>query len=174
MKISSPHLILLLRHGIAEDAQRGQNDEDRRLTGEGKRKLREAVAGMRAADIPVGTILTSPLRRARETAEIVAEGYEREDDMTELPALAPGGRAEAVLEVLGDHRDAGGSVLLVGHQPDLGELASTLLVGTPSLVPLPFRKAGLAGITVPALPPRSAGVLEFFLTPGQLRKMART
>ena len=166
-----PHLLLLLRHGIAEDAQRDQRDEDRRLTGEGKRKLRSAVGGMRDIGIPVETILTSPLRRARETAAIVAEGYDR-DDVIVMPALAPGGGADAVLDALAAYRDSS-AIVLVGHQPDMGELASTLLVGTPSLVPLPFKKAGLAAITVTSLPPRSAGVLEFFVTPAQLRRMGR-
>lgn len=172
MTNTSSHLLLLLRHAIAEDAQRDQADEDRRLTGEGKRKLRSVVAGMRAIGLPVDAILTSPLRRARETAALVAEAYELEDHVEIVPALAPGGGADAVLDVLGAHRGESG-IVLVGHQPDLGELASTLLVGTPGLLPMPFRKAGLAGITVSALPPRSAGVLEFFLTPAQLRKMHR-
>ena len=173
MKTSSPHLLLLLRHGIAEDPQRDQHDEDRKLTGEGKRKLREAVAGMRAVGLPVDAILTSPLRRARETAAIVADAYDLEEEVEVVPALAPAGGADAVFDVLGTHRE-NKAIVLVGHQPDLGELASTLLVGTSGLVPLPFRKAGLAGITVGGLPPRGAGILEFFLTPAQLRKMGRT
>ena len=65
-------------------------------------------------------------------------------------------------------------IVLVGHEPDLAALASTLLIGTPGLLHLGFRKAGLAGIVVPSLPPRSAGSLEFFLTPGQLRRIGRS
>lgn len=167
-----PYLLLLLRHAIAEDAHAEQPDEDRRLTGEGKRKLREVAAGMRALELPVEVVLTSPLRRAEETAAIVAEVYDLEDHVEVTPALAPGGGAARVFEALGAHRRAAG-IVLVGHQPDLGELASTLLVGTPGLVPLPFKKAGLAGITVTTLPPRAGGVLEFFLTPSQLRRIGR-
>jgi phosphohistidine phosphatase SixA len=63
--------------------------------------------------------------------------------------------------------------VLVGHEPDLAALASTLLTGTPGLVHMAFRKAGLAGIVVASLPPRSAGALEFFLTPAQLRRIGR-
>lgn len=169
---SGPHLLLLLRHGIAEDASHDRLDDERRLTGEGKRRLREVVAGMRALGLPVAAILTSPLRRARETAAIVAAGYDLEERVEMTPVLAPGGGADAVLAALAPFGAATGLVL-VGHQPDLGELASTLLVGTSGLVPLPFKKAGLAGITVATLPPRSAGALEFFLTPGQLRRIGR-
>ena len=166
-------LLLLLRHAIAEDAADGQRDEERRLTGDGRRKLREVVEGMRALELPIDVILTSPLKRTRETAAVVAAGYELDDAIVhDTPALAPGGGAEEVFAALRAHTSAD-AVLLVGHQPDLGELASTLLVGTPGLVPLPFKKAGLAGISVASLPPRAAGTLEFFLTPGQLRRIGR-
>jgi phosphohistidine phosphatase len=167
-------LVLLLRHAIAEDAADGQRDEERRLTGEGRRKLREVVEGMRALELPIDVILTSPLRRTRETAAVVAAGYDLDDAVVcDTPALAPGGNAADVFAALQPHTRAE-SVLLVGHQPDLGELASTLLVGTPGLVPLPFKKAGLAGISVASLPPHTAGTLEFFLTPGQLRRIGRS
>jgi phosphohistidine phosphatase len=165
--------LLLLRHGIAEEPTADRRDEERRLTGEGRRKLREVVEGMRALALPIDVILTSPLRRTRETAAIVAGGYELDDSaVIDIPALAPGGGADAVLAALHAYASAG-AILLVGHQPDLGELASTLLVGTPGLVPLPFKKAGLAAVSVASVPPRAAGVLEFFLTPSQLRRIGR-
>jgi len=167
------HMLMLLRHGIAEDAAPGEADAERRLTGEGKRKLREVAAGMRALKLPVDVILTSPLRRARETAEIVAvEHGIDESAVFTTAALAPAGDRDALFTVLGSHTRAEG-IVLVGHQPDLGELASVLLVGTPGLVQLPFKKAGLAAISVALLPPRTAGTLEFFVTPGQLRRIGR-
>jgi phosphohistidine phosphatase len=167
----SPHCLLLLRHAIAEDGGRGGDDAARRLTGEGKRKLREVVAGMRALELAVDVVLTSPLVRARETAQIVAEAYDLPEPEI-VRALAPGGGPDAVLTALGGYA-ASTALVLVGHQPDLGELASTLLAGTPGLVPLPFKKAGLAAITVASHPPRGAGHLEFFLKPGQLRRIGR-
>lgn len=167
-----PHLLLLMRHAIAEDQSPTRNDEDRRLTGEGKRKLREVVAGMRAIELPVEAVLTSPLRRAVETAAIVGDGYGIPDAVQLMPALAPGGGPDRVLQGLADIGRPS-AIVLVGHEPDLGELASTLLVGTPGLLHVGFRKAGLAGIVVPSLPPRHAGSLDFFLTPGQLRRIGR-
>lgn len=167
-----PHLLMLLRHAIAEESSTTGRDEDRRLTGEGKRKLREVVAGMRALELPVERVLASPLRRAVETAEIVAEGFGAVEDVETTPALAPGAGPDAVIAALADVGRPSG-VVLVGHEPDLAALASTLLTGTPGLVPMGFRKAGLAGIVVASLPPRSAGALEFFLTPSQLRRIGR-
>ena len=169
----SPHLVMLLRHAIAEEQSSSGRDDDRRLTGEGKRKLREVVAGMRALDLPVDLVLSSPLRRAVETAEIVIDAYEAKPQMQITPALAPGAGPDAVIAALADVGRPSGMVL-VGHEPDLAALASTLLVGTPGLLHMGFRKAGLAGIMVAALPPRAAGALEFFMTPQQLRRIGRT
>jgi phosphohistidine phosphatase len=170
--MAGPHLVMLLRHAIAEDASATGRDEDRRLTGEGKRKMREVVAGMRALDLPVERVLASPLRRAIETAEIVADAFGSAEDVETTPALSPGAGPDAVIAALGDVGRPNG-IVLVGHEPDLAALASTLLTGTPGLVQMAFRKAGLAGIVVASLPPRAAGALEFFLTPGQLRKIGR-
>jgi phosphohistidine phosphatase len=167
-----PHLLLIMRHAIAEDQSATRNDEDRRLTGEGKRKLREVVAGMRALELPVEAVLSSPLRRAVETAAIVADGYGIPDAVQLTPALAPGASPDRVLQALADIGRPS-AVVLVGHEPDLGALTSTLLVGTPGLLHVGFRKAGLAGVVVASLPPRAAGTLEFFLTPAQLRRIGR-
>ena len=163
---------MLLRHAIAEDASATRQDEERRLTGEGKRKMREVVAGMRALELPVDLVLSSPLRRAVETAKIVAGGYGSTEDVEVMPALAPGVGPDVVLAALAAIGRPSG-VVLVGHEPDLTALASMLLTGTPGIVQMAFRKAGLAGIMVASLPPRSAGHLEFFLTPGQLRRIGR-
>ena len=155
------HMLMLLRHGIAEDAAPGEADAERRLTGEGKRKLREVAAGMRALKLPVDVILTSAVEHGIDESAVLTTA-----------ALAPAGDRDALFTVLGSHTRAEG-IVLVGHQPDLGELASVLLVGTPGLVQLPFKKAGLAAISVASLPPRTAGTLEFFVTPGQLRRIGR-
>ena len=168
MPSDAGHLVMLLRHAIAEDPG-SRPDEERRLTPEGKRKLREVVAGMRALGLPVEAVLSSPLTRAGETAQMVADVFDVGVEIT--PALAPGGRAEAVFAALEGRRAAG--VVLVGHEPDMGELMSTLLVGSSGLVSVRFKKAGLAGITVASLPPHAAGILEFFLAPAQLRRIGR-
>jgi len=165
-------LVLLLRHGIAETPSSGRVDEERRLTVEGARVLAEVAAGMRALALPVEAIVSSPLRRARETAAIVAAAYHLEDRIDAERALAPGAGPDAAIAALAVYREAT-AVLLVGHQPNLGEIASTMLVGTAGLVPLPFGTAGLAGIAVTALPLRAPGVLEFFLTAEQACRIGR-
>lgn len=167
-----PHTLYLLRHGIAEDPGARLADADRALTAEGVRKTKQAAAGMKELGIVPEKILTSPLRRARETAEIVAEVLRPDLGVDIYQPLASGADPEQVIAGL-DTDPSVANLFLVGHQPDLGMLASYLLTGTEGLVQLPFKKAGLAAVSVASLPPRSVGMLEWFLTPRQLRAIGR-
>jgi phosphohistidine phosphatase len=163
--------LYVMRHGIAEDAQPGQGDEARALTEEGLRKTRAAAAGLRQLGVAPQLILTSPLRRAVQTAEIVADVLDSGKPEI-FPQLAPGYGASETFR----HLPSKGrlhQVFLVGHQPDLGELAAYLLTGDPHLAPLPFKKAAVAAIAVDALPPTHGGLLEWFLTGRQLRAIGR-
>lgn len=164
--------LVLLRHGIAADAKDGSPDAERALTEEGARKTERAAQGLKEIGIVPDVVLTSPLRRAEETAQIACRILAPERALEIYPPLAPGHDPGEVVDGLRSYRKAR-QILLVGHQPDLGELASHLLTGSRSLVPLAFKKAGAAAITVSGVPPRSAGVLEWFLTPMQLRAIAR-
>ncbi|MBV8904023.1 MAG: histidine phosphatase family protein, partial [Acidobacteriia bacterium] len=69
--------LYLLRHGIAENGRPGLKDADRALTAEGKDKLKRVLVRARGAGVEPGVILSSPYRRALETAQIAAEslGY---------------------------------------------------------------------------------------------------
>lgn len=162
-------LVYLMRHGIAEDPRHGLADADRALTDEGEEKTARVAAGLRTLGVRPDAILSSPLRRAEQTARIAAGRLGGEVTLT--PLLAPGTAPRTLVGGLHDARGAR-QLLLVGHQPDLGELASFLLTGSPGLVPLPFKKAAVAAIQVGALPPRGPGLLHWFLTPGQLRAIA--
>lgn len=161
-----------MRHGIAADPVRGMRDADRALTEEGVRKTARIAAGLRALGIEIDAVLSSPYRRAEETAHLVAEALRPGRGVELYPPLAAGATPAAAL-VHGLQPPHGAErLLLVGHQPDLGELASQLLTGAPTLVPLPFKKGAVAAIAVARLPPRQPGLLEWFLTPGQLRALA--
>jgi len=163
--------LYLMRHGIAADPAPGMRDADRALTPEGVRKTTRVALGLQHIGLKPAVILSSPLRRAEETARLVADVLDPRPPVELYPPLAGGIGPLDVVRQLRPHRTAG-ELLLVGHQPDLGELASYLLTGQASLTPLPFRKAGVAAISLGSLPPRSSGVLEWFLTPGQLRDIA--
>jgi phosphohistidine phosphatase len=165
-------LLYLVRHGIAEaDAATG-SDADRCLTAVGARKMRRAALGLQRLGVVPDAVLASPLRRAEQTAAILVEVLAPSLAVEIYPPLAPGQTAEDVLRGLGAHRGAH-HVMLVGHQPDLGRLASHLLTGSATITALPFKKGGVAAIHVASLPPRAAGFLAWFMTPKQLRAVGR-
>lgn len=166
-------ILYLVRHGIAAPASASTIDADRALTEQGTRKTVRVAKGLRALKVNPTAILSSPLRRAQETAEIIASILLPKSPVELYPPLAFGHEPRDIVQGLRAHRGAE-QLMLVGHQPDLGELASFLLTGSSNLVHLPFKKAATAAIVVPSLPPRSAGSLEWFLTPAQLRLIGRS
>lgn len=165
-------VLYLVRHAIAEELATGRSDDDRRLTPEGIRKIRAVALGLKRLGVRPDAILSSPLRRAHETATLLAEVLAPDLAAELCPMLAPAGGPAAVLTGLRAHRRSR-HLLLVGHQPDLGELASQLLTGSPARAPLPFKKGGVAAIEVASLPPRGVGTLQWFLTPKQLRAVGQ-
>lgn len=123
--------LLLWRHAEAQD---GTPDLARPLTPKGRRQA-AAMAAWLDAHLPRRVrILSSPATRTRETVAAL----DREVEV--VPALAPGAAPEAVLAAAG-WPDAGGAVLVVGHQPTLGLVAGLLLAGRP--MEFSVRKGGL-------------------------------
>jgi len=155
-------LIYVLRHGIAETAQAGMRDADRALTEEGFKKLKSILRAVRAAEASPSVILTSPYRRAVQTAELAAQVLEFEGEVVQVKSLAPASEAEDVWEDIRLHRQED-QVLLSGHEPLLGQVIGFLL-GVPSLQ-VDLKKAGIACVQVDAFGPRPRGVLKWLLAP---------
>jgi phosphohistidine phosphatase len=129
--------LYLVRHA---EAASGDPDELRPLTPEGREVARELGRRLAAKGVRPDAVLTSPLRRARETAAELAKptGIEPEPD----ERLAPGASAEAVRAAAGDR---GSTVVVVGHQPDCGRIAAALTGG-----PEPkFPPGGMLAIDLP-------------------------
>jgi len=166
-------MLYLVRHGIAQDASPGMADTDRALTAEGTRKTARIGAGLRRLGVVPDIMLASPLRRAEETASVLASVLAPDRPVEIYPQLAPGHPAAEVVRGLQGYRRAR-TLILVGHQPDMGELASFLLTGSTGLAALPFKKGGTAAIRVGALSLHPSGVLEWYLTPRQLRLIGRS
>lgn len=120
--------LYLLRHGKAEDVPpQGERDAARALTKAGLREMRAVGRGLAALGVKVEGIATSPLLRARQTAEAVAAALLPDvADVLVVDALASGFTVVQLPEVLGA-LDPAASVLLVGHEPDLSELIGHLI-----------------------------------------------
>ena len=136
-------------------------------------RMKQAAAGLKELALKFNVILTSPLLRCRQTAEAVAEVLDLQHRVKIMESLAPGkafatgegGHAEIFLELGAYQFD---KALLVGHMPDLSEVASFLLAGNRNLN-IEFKKGTLCAIEVTSLPPRGPGLLRYLLTPKQMR-----
>lgn len=162
--------LYLVRHGLA--AERGPkypDDRLRPLTPAGVKKFAESVPGLDELGVAVDFVLTSPLVRARETATLLAAGLKPKPAIVEVEALAPGGRQQAVIEAIKTHAKRYRRLALVGHEPDLGELAARLL-GARGMIQ--FKKGGVCAIDVDGATPGGPGTLRWLLTPRALRALA--
>lgn len=129
--------LYLVRHA---DAAPGEPDELRPLTAQGREQARELGARLAAEGAAGAAVVTSPLLRARETAEAIARALGTTAEPDER--LAPGATAPSVREAAAEHGD---TVVAVGHQPDCGRIAAELTAGPEP----PFPKAGVVTIDLP-------------------------
>jgi phosphohistidine phosphatase len=162
--------LYLVRHATAADRGAAWPDDGLRpLTPQGIRRFKEAVAGLAALGLKPDVILTSPLTRARQTATLLAAGA-GEPPVTIVKALGPGTRpADCISAVM--RAGKGGSVAIVGHEPDLGRLAA-FLIGAAR--PLVFKKGGTCRIDVTVGTARPRGTLIWMATPRLLRLAGRS
>jgi phosphohistidine phosphatase SixA len=156
-------VIDLLRHGDAAPAN-GGSDAARRLTERGRADV-VLVAGQLASGPGPVRIFSSPLVRARETADLVANRLPAPLAVERLDALSPDNEPEAVIDALLEQGIETGHVLMVGHQPLLGRLVEHLTGTEPALPP-----ATLVRITCERIPSVNTGRLEKTWSPAALRK----
>lgn len=166
--------VYILRHGPAEEpGPEWPDDHARPLSEEGKLKTRGAACGIKALGVVPDAIYTSPLVRAKQTAEIAAKVLGVTSRLHETPHLAPGGEPDALFAAIREHTPGADAVMLVGHEPDLGCLASRLLTGNAHGMDAPLKKAGLVRIEIDEPSARGGGTLRWFLAPGHLRSIGR-
>jgi phosphohistidine phosphatase len=161
--------VYLIRHGIAADLSPDGSDEERPLTATGIDELRGETVGLDRLKVRLGLILTSPLVRARQTAEVLAAHLPGEPAVLLAPSLAPAGDpADAIVE-LRKHKDLD-AIGLVGHEPGIGELAARLLGAR---VPVAFKKGGVCRIDLEGPAREGGGTLRWLATPKMLLLMGR-
>lgn len=153
--------VYLIRHGIAYDRSEYPTDEERPLTAKGKEKTQKVAQRLQKTGLHFHQILTSPLVRARQTAEILQK-VGLGNRVQEFLPLAPEGNIQDWLHTL-DNQD-GKTFALVGHQPDLGNWTEMLLWGeaTGQIV---VKKAGVVGLRLPNTEPLGKSELMVLLSP---------
>ena len=151
--------VFLVRHADAVDRTGSMPDAVRHLTARGRLSSREAAARLKNEGIGPSRILTSPLVRAVQTADILAEHLVFAGEVIPAPQLSPGFDADALNELL-DAFPGDREVALVGHEPDLGRILSQLL-SLPSRYAMP--KAAVAALVLPDTGNRRSGTLDWLL-----------
>ena len=136
--------LYFLRHGIAADREEWQgSDSDRPLTGEGCERMEREAKAIAALHIDPDAIITSPLERAKQTAQILAKGLKLEDRLLQDERLSPGFNVDRLRSILRERADDD-SIVLVGHEPDFSETVGAL-IGDAQLA---VKKGGLALVEV--------------------------
>lgn len=162
--------LYIIRHGLA--AERGDaypDDGKRPLTHKGILRLKKEARALARLGVTFDQIVTSPLVRARQTADVFAEALSPHPPVAQSDALSTSGTAVAVIEDLGRFARRA-RIALVGHEPNLGELTARLLGARRAIE---FKKGAICRIDVAALPPTRPGTLRWFATPKMLRLIAK-
>ena len=165
-----PVEVIFVRHAIAARRRlvRWRDDKQRPLTSDGRRKFRKAAAGIATWLPKVDCLLTSPLVRARQTAELLEAGAGWPKPI-DCPELAPGSDPGALLAIL--RRQKARRIALVGHEPDLSALLSICIAGPDATLPIGLKKGGIACIVFSGRISPGKATLTAIVPPRALRAM---
>lgn len=165
--------LYILRHGEAgKRIPSGSKDSERQLTVAGQAEVAEIAKALDRLGVRLDFVATSPLKRARQTAEAVVKVLKvKKGSMEEWNELKPEGRRADLYRKLSQFKPES-SILVVGHEPYLSMMASEIVFdgGNGRIV---LKKAGLIKITVTGFQPKARGELRWLLTPKHLKKVAK-
>ncbi len=164
-------MLYIMRHGLAEEPSPKGDDAARKLTPKGADKIRKAAVGMRATGLAFNMILTSPIARAAETAEIVANELGGPKPRA-VPELSTGASPANALEALAKQR-LPESVMVVGHEPTLSRLVSLMLTGSSESVGIKLKQGGVIALEFPDRVERGSAQLRWMMTQRQLRQLGK-
>lgn len=156
--------IYFVRHGEAEDgAMGGEGDAARRLTAHAVRGMKQEGEALSGLGVKVDKIISSPLARAVQTAELLREALQVREPISSDPRLEPGFSAEKLDAILAE-LPGFSTLMLVGHEPSFSRVVGEITGGSR----LKFEKGGVARVTR-AEGPSPAYALAWLLPPRLLR-----
>ena len=163
--------VILIRHAKAgnRDPNSWPDDDERPLTAEGQVEHRIVMRSAKKMGVKFDFLVTSPLKRAKETAEIVASVYRWPEEPQVAAELGHGYSVAAAVKLLAKFPPTS-RVALVGHEPDFSEFL-TALIGGKSGLGLEIKKSGIAGVRFEGPAEAGAGTLLFLYKPSHLRKL---
>lgn len=163
--------LYFMRHAIAvaRDEPGVDTDGERPLSPKGIKRMRKAARGLKRLEIRFDVLLTSPLLRARQTADVVAPLIGLDSQVEVISGLTPESSVDTLISDLTGYQNRE-HLLLVGHEPLLSRTISFLLTGKKNQeLGIQLKKGGLCRIEVDELPPNKPGKLHWLLAPKQLR-----
>jgi len=162
--------LYLIRHAVAEERGEAWPDDAKRpLSDAGASRMRKAARGLARLGVTFDVILTSPLVRTRQTAEIVAAAFDIRPPIVAVESLTPDGSPPDLFADL-EKQTRRRRIALVGHEPGIGELAARLAGSRHSIA---FKKGAVCRIEVDDLQQSYPGNLRWFLTTRILRSVRR-
>lgn len=163
--------LYFLRHAIAGQHEAPEIDDEKALTESGIKKMEKAAEGIATIVKSFDVILSSPLKRAAQTATIVARavGYKEKIEYSDL--LRPGAQIGSLMSSFAKYgNNAKESILLVGHEPDMSKMIASLIGTSPDSIE--FKKSAFCNIEVTSFTARAKGKLVWLLQPKLLRMMS--
>lgn len=165
--------VYLIRHGPAgtRNPERWPDDARRPLTLRGVRRTERAAQGLANLERRAVCLLTSPLERATQTARLIEQAMTSIGPAQVAEELSPGVPAARIIARL-NRLASSATVVLVGHEPDLGRLAGVLVFGDAEQA-IPLKKAGCCAMVFDGPVGVGEGRLVWLLPPRLLRRGSR-
>lgn len=164
--------LFILRHGEAgQRVSAGRGDFQRPLTAAGQKEVSEIATSLKDLGIKLDIVISSPLKRAHQTASIVAKTFKIEKKIQDWAELSPEGNRLELYNKLSQLKQQS-SILVVGHEPYLSEMISEIIFGGNKGGRIFLKKAGLARIRIISSTPKFQGELRGLLTPKLLKNMS--
>lgn len=163
--------LFILRHGEAgQRVSAGRGDFQRSLTTAGQNEVSDIAKSLKELGTKFDVVITSPLKRAHQTAAIVAKTLKMQKKMQDWAELSPEGNRLDLYNKLSQLKQQS-SVLVVGHEPYLSKMVSEIIFDGNNGGRIDLKKTGLARIRIISSTPKFQGELRWLLTPKLLRNM---
>jgi phosphohistidine phosphatase len=166
--------LFILRHGEAgKKLSSGSSDFDRPLTDTGKREVTDIAKSLKNFGVTFNFIITSPLKRAYQTASIMAKAFKRENNIENWDELKPEGNSRDFYRKLSKRFEQDSAILIVGHEPYLSSLISEIISDADTSSHVVLKKAGLAKIRITSQTQTMHGELKWLLTPRLMKNISK-
>jgi phosphohistidine phosphatase len=165
--------LFILRHGDAgRKIAAGSTDAKRALTVAGQKEIADISKSLKDLGIKINLVITSPLKRAQETATIVAKTLKVQSKMQEWNELTPEANRIKLYGKLSSYKQDA-SILIVGHNPYLSEMISEI-ISEDKNGHIDLKKGGVARIRITSSNPAFKGELKWLITPRLLKRLSKS